>query len=120
MGPHLDSRLSRKLRVAVLCGGTSAERVISLKSGAAVSRALAGLGHSVHEVDPALVNLAQFDWTRFDAAFIDMEHTSFDLRDVHKCCIGMLVPDGRTIPFCAYNCAGYREDVTRSLHAHVA
>jgi D-alanine-D-alanine ligase len=70
MGPHIDSRLSRKLRIAVLCGGTSAERVISLKSGAAVSRALAGLGHAVHEVDPALLDLAKFDWARFDAAFI--------------------------------------------------
>jgi D-alanine-D-alanine ligase len=53
-----------------LCGGTSAERVISLKSGAAVSRALAELGHSVHEVDPATVDVIRFDWARFDAAFI--------------------------------------------------
>src|SRR6267154_225551 len=70
MGPHLDSRLSRKLQVAVLSGGPSAERVISLKSGAAVSRALAEIGHTVCEIDPAITNLVEFDWAGFDVAFI--------------------------------------------------
>jgi D-alanine-D-alanine ligase len=70
MGPHLDSRLSRKLRVAVLCGGPSAERVISLQSGAAVARALAGLGHAIYEIDPADVDLARRDWSPIDVAFI--------------------------------------------------
>jgi D-alanine-D-alanine ligase len=70
MGPHLDSRLSRKLHVAVLCGGSSAERVISLQSGAAVSRALVALGHTVREIDPAIVPLSDCDWWRFDVAFI--------------------------------------------------
>jgi D-alanine-D-alanine ligase len=90
------------LRVAVLCGGTSAERVISLKSGAAVSRALAGLGHSVHEVDPALVDPAKYDWTRFDAAFIAL-HGKFGedgqiqqvLEDAHLPYTGSGVPASR-------------------------
>ena len=54
MGPHIDSQLSRKLRVAVLRGGPSAERLVSLKSGAAVAHVLAELGHAVHEIDPAV------------------------------------------------------------------
>src|SRR6516162_7394666 len=70
MAPHTRSRLSRKLHVAVLAGGTSAERVISLKSGAAVARALAEIGHTVYELDPAVVKLGRFDWAPFDAAFI--------------------------------------------------
>jgi D-alanine-D-alanine ligase len=70
MGPHIESRLFRKLRVAVLCGGPSAERTVSLKSGAAVAQALSELGHSVHEIDPAVVELADYDWSRFDVAFI--------------------------------------------------
>lgn len=41
-----------RLSIAVLLGGTSAEREVSLRSGAAVSRALRGLGHGVTEVDP--------------------------------------------------------------------
>ncbi|MEK7683806.1 MAG: D-alanine--D-alanine ligase [Verrucomicrobiota bacterium] len=40
------------LRIAVLLGGPSAEREVSLKSGAAVAKALRSLGHEVHEVDP--------------------------------------------------------------------
>lgn len=40
------------LTIAVLLGGPSAEREVSLRSGAAVAAALRGLGHVVHEVDP--------------------------------------------------------------------
>jgi D-alanine-D-alanine ligase len=39
--------------IAVLLGGSSAEREVSLRSGAAVARALRSLGHQVGEVDPA-------------------------------------------------------------------
>jgi D-alanine-D-alanine ligase len=40
------------LTVTVLLGGPSAEREVSLKTGAAVANALRSLGHRVHEVDP--------------------------------------------------------------------
>ena len=43
--------MSDILRIAVLMGGTSAEREISLKSGVAVSRALRELGHDVVDID---------------------------------------------------------------------
>lgn len=39
--------------VAVLLGGTSAERDVSLQSGRTVVEALAGLGYAIREVDPA-------------------------------------------------------------------
>ena len=32
---------------------------------------------------------------------------TFNVKQVMKCCVGILVPDGRIIPFCAYNSAGY-------------
>jgi hypothetical protein len=32
-----------------------------------------------------------------------------------KCCVVEIVPDGRLIPFCAYNSVGYREQVWESL-----
>jgi len=38
--------------------------------------------------------------------FMD-EHT-FDLKRLMKCCIHQLLPDGRAVPFCAYNNLGYR------------
>ena len=41
-----------KLKIAVLLGGPSAEREVSLRSGAAVASALRSLGHEVSEVDP--------------------------------------------------------------------
>lgn len=40
------------LTIAVLMGGPSAEREVSLKTGAAVVAALRSAGHLVHEVDP--------------------------------------------------------------------
>jgi D-alanine-D-alanine ligase len=43
---------SRKLNVTVMLGGPSSEREVSLRSGAAVAKALRSLGHTVHELDP--------------------------------------------------------------------
>lgn len=40
------------LRITVMLGGPSAEREVSLRSGAAVAKALRALGHDVHELDP--------------------------------------------------------------------
>jgi len=57
-------------RVALLAGGDSEERAISLKSGAAVRQALASRGHRVLHLDPQLVDLTEVDWSRFDVAFI--------------------------------------------------
>jgi D-alanine-D-alanine ligase len=43
---------NRKLNVTVMLGGPSTEREVSLRSGAAVAKALRSLGHTVHELDP--------------------------------------------------------------------
>ena len=40
---------------------------------------------------------------------------TFNVKQVMKCCVGILVPDGRAIPFCAYNSVGYREQVREQL-----
>jgi uncharacterized radical SAM superfamily Fe-S cluster-containing enzyme len=32
-----------------------------------------------------------------------------------KCCVAQITPDGRLIPFCAYNSVGYREQVRAAL-----
>lgn len=44
--------MSRKLNITVMLGGPSAEREVSLRTGAAVAAALRSLGHEVHELDP--------------------------------------------------------------------
>ena len=40
---------------------------------------------------------------------------TMDLNVLHKCCVGQLIPDGRMIPFCAYNSLGYRQKVYSAL-----
>ena len=44
--------MKKVLQVAVMLGGPSAEREVSLSSGAGVAAALRALGHSVTEIDP--------------------------------------------------------------------
>jgi D-alanine-D-alanine ligase len=44
--------MTRKLNITVMLGGPSAEREVSLRSGAQVAAALRSLGHTVHELDP--------------------------------------------------------------------
>jgi D-alanine-D-alanine ligase len=58
------------LRVAVLAGGDSDERPVSLKSGMAVAEALDRAGHRVLHLDPSIVELSGIDWSQFDVAFI--------------------------------------------------
>ena len=46
-----------------------------------------------------------------------MDKYNFDLRRLMKCCVHQLLPDGRAVPFCAYNNLGYREQVKRRQQA---
>ncbi|MDD4929674.1 MAG: D-alanine--D-alanine ligase [Gallionella sp.] len=57
-------------KVAVLSGGRSAEREVSLKSGAAVLAALQKSGVDAHAFDPALMNLQALADEGFDRVFI--------------------------------------------------
>lgn len=63
------------LCVAVLCGGDSAERLISIQSGAAVAGALESRGHHVIVIDPAEANLGTYDWCGIDVAFLALHGT---------------------------------------------
>jgi hypothetical protein len=40
---------------------------------------------------------------------------TLNVKQLMKCCIEELTPDGRLIPFCAYNSVGYREQVREQL-----
>ena len=42
-----------------------------------------------------------------------MDEYNLDLKRLMKCCIHELLPDGRTVPFCAYNSLGHRKQVKR-------
>ena len=50
--------MAAKLKITVMLGGPSAEREVSLRSGAGVAKALRSLGHEVIELDPRTS-----DWT---------------------------------------------------------
>jgi D-alanine-D-alanine ligase len=65
--------VSRELNITVMLGGPSAEREVSLRSGAAVARALRSLGHDVTEVDP---KDGQFDLPpKTDVVFLALHGT---------------------------------------------
>lgn len=57
-------------KVAVMFGGTSAEREVSLKSGAAVLKALQAQGIDAHAFDPKDQPLSALDAQAFDRVFI--------------------------------------------------
>ncbi len=40
---------------------------------------------------------------------------TLNVRQLMKCCVEEITPDGRLIPFCAYNSVGYREQVRQQL-----
>jgi uncharacterized radical SAM superfamily Fe-S cluster-containing enzyme len=40
---------------------------------------------------------------------------TLNVRQLMKCCVEQITPDGRLIPFCAYNSVGYREQVRAQL-----
>ncbi|MGH9137710.1 MAG: radical SAM protein [Acidimicrobiales bacterium] len=40
---------------------------------------------------------------------------TLNVRQLMKCCVEQITPDGRLIPFCAYNSVGYREQVREQL-----
>ena len=57
-------------KVAVMFGGTSAEREVSLKSGAAVLKALQAQGIDAHAFDPKDQPLSDLETLAFDRVFI--------------------------------------------------
>jgi hypothetical protein len=40
---------------------------------------------------------------------------TLNVKQLMKCCVEEITPDGRIIPFCAYNSVGYREQVREQL-----
>src|SRR5207302_816740 len=40
---------------------------------------------------------------------------TLNVKQLMKCCVEEITPDGRIIPFCAYNSVGYREQVREEL-----
>lgn len=65
------------------------------------------------DLDLLATNLAERIFMITIRDFMDVY--TFNVKSVMKCCVEVLVPDGRMIPFCAYNTLGYREEVRARL-----
>ena len=44
-----------------------------------------------------------------------MDAYTFDVKKLMKCCVAIIAPDGRMIPFCSYNNVGYREEIREAM-----
>ena len=65
------------MRIAVLLGGASPERIVSLASGTSIGKTLIELGHDVTYLDPA-TDLADMDKFRATLDHISMEYMDFE------------------------------------------
>jgi uncharacterized radical SAM superfamily Fe-S cluster-containing enzyme len=71
----------------------------------------------------AFVELLGDPWRRLFVIVVQdfQDPYTLNVRQLMKCCVTEIVPDGRLIPFCAYNSVGYREQVRAQLSGrHVA
>ncbi len=66
------------LKIAVLLGGTSAERDVSLVSGQEIAKALLQKGHNVLAIDCAFGDLLIEDWEKDINDIIHVEHSDFE------------------------------------------
>jgi D-alanine-D-alanine ligase len=83
MSNPTPGNVDKKLKITVLCGGPSAEREVSLKSGHAVANALKSLGHEVFISDIAPDSLAGLD-VPADVVFIALHGTFGEDGQVQK------------------------------------
>ena len=67
---HMVSNVAEFGRVAVMLGGDSSEREVSLDTGAAVLKALLSKGVDAHAWDPAERSMAEFSAAGFDRVWI--------------------------------------------------
>ena len=70
--------------------------------------------------DACGVNLPEAVATITDNAFMIVvqdfqDPYTLNVRQLKKCCVEEITPDGRLIPFCAYNSVGYREQVRAQM-----
>jgi hypothetical protein len=67
---------------------------------------------------PGDLNLGDFANNIFMIMLQDfMDPWTFNQKNLMKCCKEILLPDGKQIPFCAYNNVGYREQARTQLQS---
>jgi uncharacterized radical SAM superfamily Fe-S cluster-containing enzyme len=84
------------------------------------SEQLAAAASALDCADACGVNLPEAIANLTDRAFMIViqdfqDPYTLNVRQLMKCCVEEITPDGRLIPFCAYNSVGYREQVRAQL-----
>ncbi len=77
---------------------------------------LSQIAEALDCADSCGVNLPEALESLTDTAFMIVvqdfqDPYTLNVRQLMKCCVEEITPDGRLIPFCAYNSVGYREQV---------
>ena len=89
------------------------ERMFSSSAGPGAEQALLACADCGIDLPAALAGLEE---RTFVVAAQDFQDAyTLNVRQLMKCCIAQIAPDGRLIPFCAYNSVGYREQVRAAL-----
>lgn len=108
---HLDYLANRVTPDRALRGVL--ERMFSSSATPGAERALAACESCGIDLPGALADLERKVFMIVAQDFQDAY--TLNVRQLMKCCVAELVPDGRMIPFCAYNSVGYREQVRAQL-----
>ena len=89
------------------------ERMFSASASPGAEQALLACEDCGIDLPEALQGLEQHVFVLVVQDFQDAY--TLNVRQLMKCCVAEIVPDGRLIPFCAYNSVGYREEVREQL-----
>jgi uncharacterized radical SAM superfamily Fe-S cluster-containing enzyme len=108
---YLDYVSNRMLPDAAV--RTALERMFSASALPGAERALLACEDCGIDFPGALREV----WRHFFVVLVQdfQDPYTLNVRQLMKCCVGEIVPDGRIIPFCAYNSVGYREQVRAQL-----
>jgi uncharacterized radical SAM superfamily Fe-S cluster-containing enzyme len=90
---------------------TSDERLTRLSTG--VAEALDCADACGVNLPEALAGITENAFMIVVQDFLDPY--TLNVRQLMKCCVEEITPDGRLIPFCAYNSVGYREQVRAQM-----
>ncbi|HEX6583713.1 MAG TPA: radical SAM protein [Thermoleophilaceae bacterium] len=89
------------------------ERMFSSSAMPGAEQALLACDSCGIDLPEALKNLRE---SYFMIAVQDFQDPyTLNVRQLMKCCVEQITPDGRLIPFCAYNSVGYREQVREQM-----
>ncbi len=89
------------------------EKMFSSSATAGAERALLACDSCSIDLPEALRNIEHHFFMLVVQDFQDAY--TLNVRQLMKCCVEEITPDGRLIPFCAYNSVGYREQIREEM-----